>query len=924
MHYRFGSLDLNYNGSGHDSALRSDLSPEEEEKMFLRNQVKALEEAKQLLTGEVMSLRQSLTKLQSDHVPNGAVLDRVNELAAENVGLKAALDDLTGENVGLKERLNTLEVEKVARDSKDDAAVLKQELINVQKTMDEALRIKEDELKKLRKTYDDLFYERQNLIDTISGKEAEVLTMKNKLAGAGDTSKSVEEHLGAEKEKLSASLEEKDQIIKGRDEKILSLSRTLEQKITLLEEKLETEKELTAKLEHNKSITKIKTEELDTFRKSLDNYQREESKLKEKTTEQELNVEKLKEKLKLEKKENEDINVKLMSNETLLKETKNALCDSEKKSQDLSLQLEETASEVSRLTSERTDLLAKIEAGEGVNEAIQQLKTENTLLQEKLEEAVETGKTKEAEYSGRIRGLECNISSLENHSRERESKIKDLREALDEKHKLLQRSEQEKEANVSRIFGLEEELVNIKDVQKKMAVDQEEAIEAVQNSLKEKDKVYQKMKAKCDKAQEDILRLEDKVKDFEMKIDQASTKNQDLIESNSNLEKSVLKEKLNVEKLQTSLNEANDKEEEQNAAITKLQDTIRKTLEKSTFLEKMKKDLEDEKITLEKLVVDKTNQSDDLNTVIEANNFRIKELENGLSETEKKVNEMKSAIEESLGKERNLLSDIEAKNKTIFAIEEEKANIVINFESQQTILERLTGEKDSALGEVRKQKSELESLEEKICQLQTQAEMEKTKVAEEMMELRTAKDLLLSQIVDLKNDKESLAASIVIDNEKNQARFAALEIKLQDSKLNLEKTKEDLDKERSLHSENQKKSKGIIDTLEMKVLDCNSRISDLTEDTRSLTSRMEAAEGERDEALSRTLELEAGVSSALEERRGLLERCVAAEAETERTRNMSVELRRKLDDAHAALHELGRENQSIQVRSPCSPVSCDL
>ena len=890
----------------------------------MRNQVKALEEAKQLLTGEVMSLRQSLTKLQSDHVPNGAVLDRVNELAAENVGLKAALDDLTGENVGLKERLNTLEAEKVSRDSKDDAAVLKQELINVQKTMDEALRIKEDELKKLRKTYDDLFYERQNLIDTISGKEAEVLTMKNKLAGAGDTSKSVEEHLGAEKEKLSASLEEKDQIIKGRDEKILSLSRTLEQKITLLEEKLETEKELTAKLEHNKSITKIKTEELDTFRKSLDNYQREESKLKEKTTEQELNVEKLKEKLKLEKKENEDINVKLMSNETLLKETKNALCDSEKKSQDLSLQLEETASEVSRLTSERTDLLAKIEAGEGVNEAIQQLKTENTLLQEKLEEAVETGKTKEAEYSGRIRGLECNISSLENHSRERESKIKDLREALDEKHKLLQRSEQEKEANVSRIFGLEEELVNIKDVQKKMAVDQEEAIEAVQNSLKEKDKVYQKMKAKCDKAQEDILRLEDKVKDFEMKIDQASTKNQDLIESNSNLEKSVLKEKLNVEKLQTSLNEANDKEEEQNAAITKLQDTIRKTLEKSTFLEKMKKDLEDEKITLEKLVVDKTNQSDDLNTVIEANNFRIKELESGLSETEKKVNEMKSAIEESLGKERNLLSDIEAKNKTIFAIEEEKANIVINFESQQTILERLTGEKDSALGEVRKQKSELESLEEKICQLQTQAEMEKTKVAEEMMELRTAKDLLLSQIVDLKNDKESLAASIVIDNEKNQARFAALEIKLQDSKLNLEKTKEDLDKERSLHSENQKKSKGIIDTLEMKVLDCNSRISDLTEDTRSLTSRMEAAEGERDEALSRTLELEAGVSSALEERRGLLERCVAAEAETERTRNMSVELRRKLDDAHAALHELGRENQSIQVRSPCSPVSCDL
>ena len=59
--------------------------------------------------------------------------------------------------------------------------------------------------------------------------------------------------------------------------------------------------------------------------------------------------------------------------------------------------------------------------------------------------------------------------------------------------------------------------------------------------------------------------------------------------------------------------------------------------------------------------------------------------------------------------------------------------------------------------------------------------------------------------------------------------------------------------------------------------------------------------------------VEAGLASALEEKRGLLERLMASEAETERTRNMTVELRRKLDDAQAALHELGRENQSIQV-----------
>ena len=68
-----------------------------------------------------------------------------------------------------------------------------------------------------------------------------------------------------------------------------------------------------------------------------------------------------------------------------------------------------------------------------------------------------------------------------------------------------------------------------------------------------------------------------------------------------------------------------------------------------------------------------------------------------------------------------------------------------------------------------------------------------------------------------------------------------------------------------------------------------------------------------DSALSVRLELEAKVESASDERRSLLERCLAAEAELDRTRSTTVELRRKLDDSQAALHELGRENQSIQV-----------
>ncbi len=59
--------------------------------------------------------------------------------------------------------------------------------------------------------------------------------------------------------------------------------------------------------------------------------------------------------------------------------------------------------------------------------------------------------------------------------------------------------------------------------------------------------------------------------------------------------------------------------------------------------------------------------------------------------------------------------------------------------------------------------------------------------------------------------------------------------------------------------------------------------------------------------------MEAKLASSADERRSLMERCLEAEAELERARASTVELRRKLDDSQAALHELGRENQSIQV-----------
>lgn len=62
-----------------------------------------------------------------------------------------------------------------------------------------------------------------------------------------------------------------------------------------------------------------------------------------------------------------------------------------------------------------------------------------------------------------------------------------------------------------------------------------------------------------------------------------------------------------------------------------------------------------------------------------------------------------------------------------------------------------------------------------------------------------------------------------------------------------------------------------------------------------------------------TAELEAKVSVLEEEKLELQNNSSQWETEVDRLKFNAVELRRRLEDSQAALHELGRENQSLQV-----------
>ena len=60
-------------------------------------------------------------------------------------------------------------------------------------------------------------------------------------------------------------------------------------------------------------------------------------------------------------------------------------------------------------------------------------------------------------------------------------------------------------------------------------------------------------------------------------------------------------------------------------------------------------------------------------------------------------------------------------------------------------------------------------------------------------------------------------------------------------------------------------------------------------------------------------ELEAKLENNNDERRLLVERCVTSEKDNEGLRERVAEQRRKLEDLQAALQEMGRENQTLQV-----------
>lgn len=112
------------------------------------------------VTSEVVLLRKQLSEsLESTvqlRVEKDRLEDKIGRHSQSVVGLQSSLDESLGLNAALQEKVRHLEEQLLRNSSPDDAELLKQELVSVQRRMDESAAENETERQRIQLAYDAL------------------------------------------------------------------------------------------------------------------------------------------------------------------------------------------------------------------------------------------------------------------------------------------------------------------------------------------------------------------------------------------------------------------------------------------------------------------------------------------------------------------------------------------------------------------------------------------------------------------------------------------------------------------------------------------------------------------------------------------------------------------------------------------------
>ncbi|XP_060565596.1 early endosome antigen 1-like [Ruditapes philippinarum] len=891
---------------------------------MMKLQLKGSEEARTLLGSEVHHLQ---TKKASPATVNAKAK------ADEYEGQKSALEDhlkSLKEQIEAKERYaQSLETQLTQRPGTEDVVVLKKELISVQTLMDKVALEQEREKEAVQQKCDQL--KKTNISTAIF-----------------DTSSTA--CLPLSEEEITKL---KDDLAKAPKEDDIKSIRT----------RLESWK---ADLE--------KSPRLDNYARLETSLQKAEEQLKiyeSQTTSKDTEVKALLEKQGQGQEKSEPLNVgrkkeKLLAPEERKMETKMEYRD---KKEYNTGNMHGWEYQAFGYLLNRT--LLSIEAGEGVETAINQLK----------DEKAELLLASEAAKASQRADLEDHIKTAQNSLEEKKSELNRVQQQLgkvspiylylvllwkvSKLEELQQQHSAVQEDLKSTQSTSEERRLELLQVQLDFT-QHKESKESEINSMKETNtKLEEKNVSTAEKLKAKKLELETLKESHEevklllsqtnKQVDEYKSQSEEL---ESNLEKEKLDHKNEKQKLEAEVAaHMMEKFESEKKVLTEQQQQKQSECDKlKTNLQEVQKTLED---TQEKLKVTEKELSEKLKELSVSeegknkSNTEVGELQAKFTATTADLKQTKEELN-TLTKDAQSLKDncetseteaikLEAnyywssKEKTEqfnqLCKEKTKCKLVVRnaMNAQMVKLDEELQEARSGSEELKKYKevtepeleglkktsSELkamnESYESDIQNLKASLDQEKKERHQEVSALEEAKGILITQKVEVQNqldgmeDKIKQAEDAVQEAKSNSANVQQM---LREENSGLQTKLDDREKkcgelERQLEEENARTEMQLsvlnenLGTVRVDLVTAQQQVSELTKLT--------------DELKGEKLELEAKLENSNDERRLLLDRCVKSEGECEKLQQKSLDLKRKVDDMTTALHEMGRENQSLQI-----------
>uniref|UniRef100_A0A8D3D9I9 Early endosome antigen 1 n=1 Tax=Scophthalmus maximus TaxID=52904 RepID=A0A8D3D9I9_SCOMX len=717
----------------------------------------------------------------------------------------------------------------------------------------------------------------------------------------------------------------------------------------------------------------------------------------------------------------QNTNGKLREAQNDLEQVLRQIGDKDQKIQNLEALLQKSKDIVSQLETEREDLCAKIQAGEGETAVLNQLKEKNhvTQLTDKLKNQSESNKQAQDNLHKQVQEQKTLLRSAQDRAHTLETSVAELTTQLtDSKEKASQLD--------SQLKAKTEMLLSAEAAKAAQKANLENNLETAQHALQDKQQKLEsqvgELQVTRDQAQQEVQKLQkegSEVKRKEVKKKTASLSDvqqqlerceQDKAALKVNLDKVTQEGKTQhaeldrrAQSLAADLQKAQQEKEAQKKELVSTQESLGKAKKalkeiqsqldterkshKSTMEEKVgsvsfmdnnnnkyksiynivtftliciclnSQEKSGEKARQELLKNNETTtkamkeSKEQLEQMREAENeselrAQVSRLGQELTSGKSQTAELQETLTQSQESLTKLQSDFYGKESEVSALRqdlkasEEKLSVaqeeLAANRSHQTGLEAQLGELKTSRSsleqelakqdhksinsklyprtqnhmkeELEKEKSKSEELnkakivlERNSSKLTSELKTLTEKSEKELGELREAKQLFIQQKLELQGRVESVQGALEQEQKEHKAT--------RDSRSHRE------EKLLAQHKDDQVKLGEEAEAkMGVQVTALNENVATLKREWQGSQRRVGELEKQTDELRGEIAVLEATVQNNQDERRALLERCVKGEGEIEKLQAKVVELRRKLDDTTAAMQELGRENQSLQIK----------